>query len=142
MVPDTLDLREFFRLGGEIAALLRPHQVHFRDETSFGSPGLPCGLYWGVYLGDERDGAWKIDIWSTNRAELDRTLYFGQEIARRMGPHERAAILETKAVCWRHPEYRRAFTSADVYAAVLDRWVRDVPSFWTDLERTRGVRGP
>jgi hypothetical protein len=62
-------------------------------------------------------------------------------MAGRLGPGERDAILEIKAACWRHPEYRRTFTSADVYAAVLDRGIRDVPSFWTDLERTRGIRG-
>jgi hypothetical protein len=50
-------------------------------------------------------------------------------------------ILDIKAACWRHAEYRRGFTSADVYAAVLDRGVRDVPGFWTDLRETKGYSG-
>lgn len=135
LVPPALDLRTFFQLGAELAALLRPHRLHFRDETRAATPGLPRGLYWGAYLGDERDGAWKIDLWATDRGELDRVLRFGRAIAAQVGPRERQAILAIKAACWRHPEYRRSFTSADVYAAVLEGGVHDVDAFWTYLER-------
>jgi len=41
---------------------MKPHRMHLRDECAVGTPGLPRGFYWGVYLGDERSGAWKIDI--------------------------------------------------------------------------------
>jgi hypothetical protein len=51
----------------------------------------------------------------------------------------RAAILAIKAACWRHPQYRRGFTSSDVYAAVLDRGVRDVQGFWADLQTMKGI---
>jgi hypothetical protein len=43
---------------------------------------------------------------------------------------------------WQHPQYRRGFTSADVYAAVLDRGVRGVPGFWADLRETKGIAEP
>jgi hypothetical protein len=33
----------------------------------------------------------------------------------------RAVIIEIKAACWHHPEYRRGFTSADVYEAVVEQ---------------------
>jgi hypothetical protein len=53
--------------------------MHFRDESTAGTPGLPCGFYWGIYLGDERSGAWKIDIWQTNRQAFDLVRRFGEE---------------------------------------------------------------
>jgi len=62
VVREDLDVRTFFALGGEIAGLMKPHRMHLRDESAVGTPGLPRGFYWGVYLGDERSGAWKIDI--------------------------------------------------------------------------------
>src|SRR5688572_29366487 len=71
VVREDLDVTAFFDLGGEIARLLQPHRMHFRDESTVGTPGLPRGFYWGIYLGDERSGAWKIDIWQRNRQVFD-----------------------------------------------------------------------
>jgi hypothetical protein len=139
VVHDKPDVEAFFRLGGRIAALLHPHRMHFRDESRVGTPNLPQGLYWGVYLGDERRGAWKIDIWQTNRAGFDSVRRFGEHIAGRLDAASRAAILAIKDVCWTHPEYRRSFTSADIYSAVLDRGVRDIGAFWADLRAKKGI---
>jgi hypothetical protein len=133
------DVEAFFRLGGGIAALLHPHRMHFRDESTARTPDLPGGFYWGVYLGDERRGAWKIDIWQTNREGFEATRRFCENIAGRLDAASREAILAIKAQCWTHPEYRRGFTSADVYSAVLDRGVRDIGGFWTDLRVRKGI---
>jgi hypothetical protein len=141
VVRDELDLQAFFSLGGELAALLKPHRMHFRDETLIGTAGLPKGLYWGIYLGDEKAGAWKIDVWATDREDFESVRRFNDGIASRLTDETRAAILAVKTACWRHPQYRRGFTSADVYAAVLDRGVRDVGAFWADLRTTKGISG-
>jgi hypothetical protein len=66
LVREHIERKSFFELGRRIADLLTPHRMHYRDQTIVSTAGLPAGLYWGVYLGDERDGAWKIDIWMTN----------------------------------------------------------------------------
>jgi hypothetical protein len=139
LVQENLDAKAFFSLGGEIAALLQPHRMHFRDESNEATPGLPRGLYWGIYLGDERAGAWKIDVWQTNRQEFDSVCRFGDVIASRLDDENRAAILAIKTACWQHPQYRRGFTSADVYSAVLDRGVRRVDAFWKDLRESKGI---
>lgn len=139
VVHDEPGVETFFRLGGQIAALLHPHRMHFRDELQVGTPNLPRGLYWGVYMGDERRGAWKIDIWQTNQAGFESVRRFGEHIEGRLEASSRAAILAIKTACWTHPEYRRGFTSADVYSAVLDRGVRDVGAFWADLRAQKGI---
>lgn len=142
VVPPSLNVATFFRFGGELAQLLQPHRAHFRDETAGSDPALPRGLYWGLYLHDERHGAWKIDIWWSDRSGLDNSTRFLEHVASRLNPETREAILQIKRACWRHPEYRRAFTSADVYSAVLDRGVRDVATFWRDLKMTRDIDAP
>jgi hypothetical protein len=140
VVRTTPDLDEFFAVGAQLASLLKPHRMHLRDERIVATDGLPRGLYWGIYLGDERAGAWKIDVWATDRAGLDSSLQFAQRIAARLDSETRGAILRIKAQCWRHPEYRRGFSSADVYAAVLDRGIRTPEAFWTDLQGAKGIR--
>ncbi|MCA1560075.1 MAG: hypothetical protein LC804_07350 [Acidobacteria bacterium] len=59
-----------------------------------------------------------------------------------MNDANRAVILAIKAACWHHPQYRRGFTSADVYAAVLDRGVRDVQGYRADLRERKGIPEP
>jgi hypothetical protein len=139
VVREDLDVRAFFDLGAEIAAFLKPHRMHFRDESVVATPGLPRGFYWGVYLGDERNGAWKIDVWQTDRQEFESVRRFGEDLSARLNDANRAVILEIKAACWQHPQYRRGFTSVDVYTAVLDRAVRDLQGFWADLRKRKGI---
>lgn len=134
IVRSAMDTTAFFEMGGRVAALLKPHRMHHRDETVVRTRGLPPGLYWGVYLGDERDGAWKIDIWMSDADAFESPRAFGAAIAARMSEPARRAILEIKAACWRHPEYRRGFTSSDIYSAVLDHGIVDADGFWTYLK--------
>ena len=135
LVREAVDKTAFFALGGRVASLLSAQRMHYRDETVAATPGLPSGLYWGVYLGDERKGAWKIDIWATGPAGLDRVGSYCDAIARRLSSSSRETILQIKSECWQHPEYRRAFSSADIYTAVLEHGIEDVDEFWTFLER-------
>jgi hypothetical protein len=57
--------------------------MHYRDETIARTPGLPSGLYWGVYLGNERDGAWKIDIWLSEPQAFEATRVSAERLATR-----------------------------------------------------------
>jgi hypothetical protein len=140
LVQQKLDRKRFFELGGRIASLLQPHRMHYRDETIAATPDLPQGLYWGVYLGDERDGAWKIDIWLSEPSVFEATRAYGERIRARLSESARPIILQIKSACWRHPEYRRRFSSTDIYSAVLDHGVTDVDGFWAFLqERHRAV---
>ena len=134
VVRDPLDRAEFFALGARLADLLKPPRMHFRDETVAHTAGLPAGFYWGIYLGDERKGAWKIDIWATTRAGFAGPHAYTTRLLERLTPTSREAILRIKSRCWQHPGYRKAFTSADVYNAVLDRGVTSIEEFWAMLK--------
>ncbi len=139
VVRETPDLEAFFALGARISSILRPPRMQFRDERVAATEGLPRGLYWSVYLGDERAGAWKIDVWATDRSGFGPSREFAERISARLDADTREAILAIKQACWRHPEYRRGFTSADIYAAVLDRGVRTLRAFWIDLQTVKGI---
>jgi len=69
LIEDDASAEDFFLLGAEINSLLGPVKMSFRNELIGQAEGLPAGLYWGVYLGDERAGAWKIDIWCVSESE-------------------------------------------------------------------------
>lgn len=134
IVQPAIDKQKFFELGGRVAGLLNPHRMHFRDETIAATEGLPRGLYWGVYLGDERRGAWKIDIWATTAEDFEPTREYGERIRQRLSDATRPLILQIKAALWNHPKYRRDFASGDIYTAVLDHDVVNEDEFWKFLK--------
>ncbi|HKA20325.1 MAG TPA: hypothetical protein VKN18_18700 [Blastocatellia bacterium] len=137
LVQAKLDRKSFFEIGARIADLLSPHRMHYRDQTVISTEGLPAGFYWGVYLGDERAGAWKIDIWLTDSAGFRAVREYGERVSKRLTERTRQSILDIKAACWKHPQYRKAFSSRDIYDAVLDHGIKDVEEFWS-LLRDRG----
>jgi hypothetical protein len=135
LVQPRPDRNAFFELGARVANLLKPPRMHYRDETIAATPGLPNGLYWGVYLGDERAGAWKIDLWMTEPQVFQTIRAYGEQLGARLTASARSNIMQIKSACWQHPEYRRGFSSSDIYLAVLDHNVVDVEGFWTFLRQ-------
>lgn len=126
---DNIAESTFFELGREIAELFHPVKMSYRNERAGNSPGLPKGLYWGVYLGNEREGAWKIDIWAMVPIELKERLAYSNALKAKLSPLTRERVLEIKSQCWKDPGYRRTFLSTDIYDAVLDKGVCDILEF-------------
>lgn len=131
---DDISESDFFQLGKEIAVAFNPVKMSFRNERLSKTEGLPMGLYWGVYLGDERKGAWKIDIWAMNKKECEDRLRFCDHLAEKITPGSRIKILEIKSECWTDPWYRRHYTSNDIYAAVLEKEVDNIDDFRIHLQ--------
>ena len=127
------DRKSVFEVGARIADLLNPQRMHYRDQTINSTEGLPTGFYWGVYLGDERDGAWKIDIWMTRPESFQAIREYGERIKSQLSVATRQTILEIKDACWRHPQYRKGFSSRDIYTAVLDHGITSIEGFWSFL---------
>lgn len=137
LVISDLRALTFFELGRGIEALLSPARMHFRNELIMNTPGLPRGLYWGVYLGDERQGAWKLDVWASDAAAFRPSAEFQERIRAALTDSRRATILRIKSAVWSHPEYRRRFSSADVYRAVIEADVTTVEGFFAYLAEAR-----
>jgi len=129
MEAPNITVDEYFELGRQIYRLLTPKKMHFNDHRENLLEGGIKGLYWGLYLGDERKGAWKIDLWTFDSATCRNRLMHNEGIRNRLTPETRTAILEIKSLLWTHPEYRRSLASQMIYNAVLDAGVRDIEAF-------------
>lgn len=125
--------RGFFDLGGKLAELLKPAKMHYRDEFVMRTPDLPRGLYWGVYLGDERKGAWKIDIWASDEKGFQAATRHDAWLRPALTDEVRKNILRVKSAVWTDPRYRKSFSSLDVYRAVIERGVQDTEGFFAYL---------
>ena len=134
---DEIVETSFFHLGGQIASALCPVKMHFRNERIGGTEGLPRGLYWGIYLGDERKGDWKIDIWTLDRDQCQQAVDYEADLVRRLTPETRLRILDIKSQCWQDPGYRRSFSSQDIYRAVLEEGVTSINEFEAFLRGQR-----
>jgi hypothetical protein len=126
---ENISEKVFFALGVEIHNRFNPVKMSYRNERITQTQGLPVGLYWGIYFGNERKGAWKIDIWAVNAQECRQRLQFCDDIAQRLTPLSRQIILDIKSQCWQDPEYRRSYSSNDIYEAVLDKGITTIENF-------------
>jgi hypothetical protein len=126
----AITVTEFFTLGTRIAELLDPWKMFFTNNRARLDPKYPAGLYWGIRLGDIRNGAWKIDLWAMDSPACRLALQKCDEIAARLTPESRQVILELKSQLWRHPDYRDTITAKTIYDAVLGGGVTDLDGFW------------
>jgi hypothetical protein len=138
---ETTDMTvsKFLELGKCIAELLGPMKMSFINNWHHAHPENPRGLYWGVRLGDVRQGAWKIDLWAMEPIVCRAALEKGRLVGDRLTEEARRTILALKTELWRHPSYRGAITSQTIYDAVLTWGVTDLRTFWAFAE-TRGNR--
>lgn len=131
---DSLHVDLFFDLGKELNAGLKPGRMNYRNETILNSAGLPRGLYWGIYMEGEINSNWKIDIWMVDRNEYDRLHAFLDKIKQQLTEENREIILAIKRKACKAPEYRKYFTSLDIYRAVLEKNIVDYNDFIKSLE--------
>ena len=139
LTAEALIEERFFELGGRIAAVLSPSRMQFRNERVAHTQGLPLGLYWGVYFDLSENQSWKVDIWCIEGEECRRMLSHASSLLEKLTPANRQTILAIKSECWNHPEYRRGFSSTDIYAAVLDDHVSGLGQFREYLKSKKGI---
>jgi len=119
----------FFDLGRDLSRAFEPRRMNFRNERIARTPGLPEGLYWGVYLDAGQGQEWKLDIWAMAPAQYDGFRDYCPAILKRLTPATREAIMAIKSVCCTRPGYRKDFHSTDIYTAVLDHGIRTLAEF-------------
>jgi hypothetical protein len=133
---ETPDIEEqaFFDLGKNLLSLLQPVKMHYRNERMGGDSGLPRGLYWGIYLGNERQGAWKIDTWAVDASELACRMAYCKAIKEKLTEKCRRVIMQIKSRCWKDPLYRKTYLSTDIYKAVLEMGIINFDEFKNYLD--------
>ncbi len=137
---DEMTESSFFRLGADIALRLKPSRMHYRNEFIAETPGLPLGLYWGIYVsGLNFPEEWKIDLWAIDSGQRNILQKDLDELRIKIGEDRKPAILAIKNHFCRHPEYRRKFTSMDIYHAVIEENIKSVEDFAGWLYKNKEV---
>jgi hypothetical protein len=138
---ESEDLSEhwFFELGGRLATALVPTRMNFRNERIERTPDLPSGFYWGIYLSLSEAQSWKVDVWAIQSAECAALLARERHMAGKLSAANRPIILKIKKACWKHSEYRRGFSSADIYHAVLEEHVATFAQFREYIKARKGI---
>ena len=119
------DLKRCFDIGYEVTKHLEAKKARFTNNVG----DEPNGLYWGIKLGDERQGAWKLDLWFLDSEGYQEHAQYAANMRARLSRDTRTAILEIKEAYWRRREYRDTITSDLIYEAVLDAGIRGLPDF-------------
>jgi hypothetical protein len=125
------DLKRCFEVGYELTRSLAARKSRFTNNIG----GEPNGLYWGIKLGDERQGAWKMDLWFLDAQGYEQHANYSADMCAKLITETRSAILEIKEAYWRRAEYRDTITSDLIYRAVLHNGVKSVLDFERFLVR-------
>jgi hypothetical protein len=128
------DLKRCFEVGYELTHRLGARKARFTNNVG----AEPSGLYWGIKLGDERKGAWKLDVWFLDSVGYERHAAYVAQMKRSLTEETRESILAIKEAYWRRPEYRDSVTSDRIYRAVLESGARSVEDFERLLKEHRG----
>ena len=136
---DLIEENRFFQLTFELAHLLKPHRINYRNEIASGREGKPPGLYSGLYanlLGEE----WKIDLWGLGEDLIDSFKKESRQLKDSIHQQGReAVVLAIKERFCHHPLYRRQFFSMDIYNSVIHHGVQSVEGFSDWLSTNKGV---
>lgn len=119
------DLKQCFEVGFELTRRLAAKKSFFTNNTG----GEPNGLYWGIRLGDARQGAWKLDVWFLVQEGYHRHEVYSADMREKLTGDDRAVILTIKEYYWRQASYRDKVTSDMIYRAVLEDGVRSISDF-------------
>ncbi len=126
------DLKRCFEVGYELTRRLAAKKSFFTNNLG----GEPSGLYWGIRLGDPRQGAWKLDLWFLDQEGYEKHAAYSARMSERLTAGSRGRILAIKEVYWRQAAYRDTITSDAIYRAVLDKGISRVEEFEEYLKTT------
>jgi hypothetical protein len=125
----VLDLKHDLRACFDVALALSERLPAWKARFTNNMGREPNGYYWGLKTGDERDGAWKLDLWFLDEDGFDAHRRYAAMMNERLTAETRKTIREIKEFSWRRAEYRDTVTSDHIYRAVLDSGVREVNEF-------------
>lgn len=117
--------------GARLALHPRVWQVEFRDDTGAWNtdPDYPDGIYLGLRYRSAAGRDWNADIWFVDQPERQPDLAHLRDLAPRLTPEIRLAILAIKHALKTDPPPGGRVRSYHVYVAVLDDGVRTPGQF-------------
>ena len=136
---DEISIRDFFNLGLDIATKLKPRRMSYRNELIGKTDNLPKGLYWGIYTKLTFPEEWKIDIWAMDSDQIRSCCKRFKDLKSKISEKNRFTILMIKSHFCGHPEYRKRFSSTDVYKSVIEENVKSVEEFSKWLKENKGI---
>jgi hypothetical protein len=133
LAVDKFDLNRHFAIGTHLATILNAYKMSFRNELILKTDHLPTGYYWGLYFNYLND--WKIDLWTVSHDDLLKSRRFLDDLKSQITPSYAESIRVIKLEAARRKNYRKEFSSTDIYKSVLEKNVRNVGEFKEYLSR-------
>jgi hypothetical protein len=119
------NLKQCFEVGYELTLRLAAKKSFFTNNVG----GEPSGLYWGIRLGDVRQGAWKLDLWFIDQIGYQQHAVYSSNMVEKLTPENRAIILRIKEEYWQQACYRDTVSGDMIYRAVIDKGIKTVSEF-------------
>lgn len=136
---NKMTMERFWELGKEILLKLKPQRMHFRNEFIMEPADLPGSFYWGIYTTLRFPDVWEIDVHSVTSEQIVVLQKEFDELKSKITKNRRRAILEIKNHFCKHSEYRKKFSSLDIYNAVINEDIKSSKEFSEWLEKNKRI---
>src|SRR2546428_4171119 len=129
------DLKRCFEVGYELTQRLSAWKSRFTNNV--GDVGAELnGFYWGIKLGDVRQGAWKLDVWFLDQVGYQQHVAYSAGMREKLTTENRSIILAIKEAYWQRPAYRDTINGDVIYRAVLGNGARTISDFERFIEES------
>lgn len=119
---------EYWDIVEAIFSLPKVKLLTLADNRQQVEADRPKSMYLGIKYEDNENNIWKIDIRLLARESIT-TDKVAQLIKENITEESRIAILQIKSQVCDNPKYHKAFSSVDIYEAVLLSGVKDMDGF-------------
>jgi len=127
MQTDPTD-NEYWEIVKTVFSLPKVKLLTLADNRQQIEADRPKSMYLGIKYEDDESNIWKIDIRLLAKESIT-TDRVAQLIKEKITEESRIIILQIKSLVCDNPKYHKAFSSVDIYEAVLLSGVKDLSGF-------------
>src|SRR4051794_9635698 len=134
-IENQIEERDYWQAIRKVFKNSRVGMLTIADHRNLTNIITPNGLYIGVKYSMKQSEVWKIDIWFVPPRQPGAE-NFNEWLLANLQEQHRLPILLIKHQIASHPRYRKEIFSVDIYRAVIEHGVTDIPGFEAYLRET------
>ena len=131
-------------IAADIVAQLAANEtvasIYIRNEHVLMTEGNPKAVFICTEFLPGEQELWKADVLLGSPELVAETIAPGRELVSKLTTSTREAILLIKSELCKRPNYRQDIKSTDIYRAVLDAGVRDLPEWEQWWKKNEGAQ--
>jgi hypothetical protein len=118
--------KEFLDLGPQLYSVCDLISLRYLNTLRYPEPKYPSGLYWGVYVNQNSQIKWKLDIWAVPRQAIAENQAEMNRLKAKLSLETSGTIISVKQALLTPEGRTPALSGYHIYCAVIDHGLRSL----------------